>query len=190
MRGWASRSRSRSPCPSRSLSCDRRIHEKPKPEPRVPKRVEAYSLQLVRKNIYIYICIIYIYVLYIYMYYIYIYMLGGFYSLHVGKRSTGALLCPGGSLKPSRKPSLSKPVESSRNQTYGYERPSLRMHTVQLDAETRNKLLKALADQEPFALAVQFESFEVVRGGPEVRFHQSSTRVLRGSARAARWCDH
>ena len=30
----------------------------------------------------------------------------------------------------------------------------------------------------------------VVRGGPEVRFHQGSTRVQQGSARAAGWCEH
>ncbi|CAJ1395360.1 unnamed protein product [Effrenium voratum] len=73
-------------------------------------------------------------------------------------RSRSRSPCPSGSLKPSRKPSLSKPVESSRNQTYGYERPSLRMHTVQLDAETRNKLLKALADQEPRKAKVESEA--------------------------------
>ena len=28
------------------------------------------------------------------------------------------------------------------------------------------------------------------RGGPEVRFHEGSTRFPRGSARAAGWCEH
>ena len=30
----------------------------------------------------------------------------------------------------------------------------------------------------------------VVWGGPEVRFHEGSTRVPRGSSRAAGWCEH
>ena len=30
----------------------------------------------------------------------------------------------------------------------------------------------------------------LVRGGPEVRFNEGSTRVPRGSARTAGWCEH
>ena len=42
---------------------------------------------------------------------------------------------------------------------------------------------------ESFGVSAQIGS-GVVRGGPEVRFHQGSTRVPRGSARAAGWCEH
>ena len=49
---------------------------------------------------------------------------------------------------------------------------------------------------ERFGVSAQIGS-GVVRGGPEVRFHEGSTRVspgfhevLRGSARAAGWCEH
>ena len=49
---------------------------------------------------------------------------------------------------------------------------------------------------ESFVVSAQIGS-GLVRGGPEVRFHEGSTRVLpgfhgvpRGSARAAGWCEH
>ena len=42
---------------------------------------------------------------------------------------------------------------------------------------------------ESFGVSAQIGS-GVVWGGPEVRFHKGSTRVPRGSARAAGWCEH
>ena len=42
---------------------------------------------------------------------------------------------------------------------------------------------------ESFGVSAQMGS-GVVRGGPEVRFHNGSTRVPQGSARAAGWCEH
>ena len=42
---------------------------------------------------------------------------------------------------------------------------------------------------ESFGVSAQIGS-GVVRGGPEARFHQGSSRVPRCSARAAGWCEH
>ena len=42
---------------------------------------------------------------------------------------------------------------------------------------------------ESFGVSAQIGS-GVVRGGPEVRFHQGSTRVQQGSARAVGLCEH
>ena len=42
---------------------------------------------------------------------------------------------------------------------------------------------------ESFGVSAQIGS-GVVRGGPEVRIHEGSTSVPRGSARGAGWCEH
>ena len=42
---------------------------------------------------------------------------------------------------------------------------------------------------ESFGVSAQIGS-RVVRGGREAGFHEGSTRVPRGSAKAAGWCEH
>ena len=52
------------------------------------------------------------------------------------------------------------------------------------------KVVRRFSPQlQGFGVSAQIGS-GVVRGGHEVRFHQGSTRVPRGSARAAGWCEH
>ena len=60
------------------------------------------------------------------------------------------------------------------------------VHSLEL-----NKKLRSFYSPkaESFGVSAQIGS-GVVQGGPEVRFHEGSTRVPRGSARAAEWCKH
>ena len=76
---------------------------------------------------------------------------------------------------------------------YIYELHMFRIMNLNVIVIFKEKTICFSPTAESFGVSAQIGS-GVVRGGPEVRFHEGSTRVPpgvpRGSARAAGWCEH